>query len=143
MSALDAQTFIAAQDTVWREALAELRAGRKVSHWMWFVFPQLAALGRSATARRFGLADAAEARAYAAHPVLGQRLIAALQEAQDSPETDPVAIFGTVDAMKLRSCLTLFSEAADDPAPYIAGLERFFGGECDAATLRLLGRSRA
>jgi len=143
MSALDAQTFIAAQDTVWREALAELRAGRKVSHWMWFVFPQLAALGRSATARRFGLADAAEARAYAAHPVLGQRLIAALQAAQDSPETDPVAIFGTVDAMKLRSCLTLFSAAADDPAPYIAGLERFFGGERDAATLRLLGRSRA
>lgn len=143
MSALDAQTFITAQDTVWREALAELRAGRKVSHWMWFVFPQLAALGRSATARRFGLADAAEARAYAAHPVLGQRLIAALQAAQDSPETDPVAIFGTVDAMKLRSCLTLFSAAADDPAPYIAGLERFFGGERDAATLRLLGRSRA
>jgi len=143
MSTLDAQTFIAAQDAVWPEVLAELSTGRKASHWMWFVFPQLGALGRSAMARRFGLADAAEARAYAAHPVLGQRLIAALQAAQDSPETDPVAIFGTVDAMKLRSCLTLFAEAADDPAPYIAGLERFFGGERDAATLRLLSRSRA
>lgn len=143
MSTLDAQTFIAAQDAVWPKVLAELSTGRKASHWMWFVFPQLGALGRSAMARRFGLADAAEARAYAAHPVLGQRLIAALQAAQDSPETDPVAIFGTVDAMKLRSCLTLFAEAADDPAPYIAGLERFFGGERDAATLRLLRRSRA
>ena len=137
---MDRERFIEAQTPVWDSVLAELRAGRKATHWMWFVFPQLTDLGRSATAKRFGLADAAEARAYAADPVLGARLRDALAAATASGETDPVALFGPVDAMKFRSSLTLFAEAAADPAPYLAALDRFFGGRKDAATLVLLRR---
>ena len=137
---MDRERFIEAQTPVWDSVLAELRAGRKATHWMWFVFPQLTDLGRSATAKRFGLADAAEARAYAADPVLGARLRDALAAATASGETDPAALFGPVDAMKFRSSLTLFAEAAADPAPYLAALDRFFGGRKDAATLVLLRR---
>lgn len=137
---MDRERFIEAQTPVWDSVLAELRAGRKATHWMWFVFPQLTDLGRSATAKRFGLADAAEARAYAADPVLGARLRDALAAATASGETDPVALFGPVDAMKFRSSLTLFAEAAADPAPYLAALDRFHGGRKDAATLVLLRR---
>ena len=137
---MDRERFIEAQTPVWDSVLAELRAGRKATHWMWFVFPQLTDLGRSATAKRFGLADAAEARDYAADPVLGARLRDALAAATASGETDPVALFGPVDAMKFRSSLTLFAEAAADPAPYLAALDRFFGGRKDAATLVLLRR---
>jgi uncharacterized protein (DUF1810 family) len=137
---MDRVRFIEAQTPVWDAVLAELGAGRKATHWMWFVFPQLAALGRSATAQRFGLADAAEARAYETDPVLGPRLRAALAAAMGSGEADPVALFGPVDAMKFRSSLTLFAEAAADPAPYLAALDRFYGGRKDAATLVLLRR---
>ena len=137
---MDRVRFIEAQTPVWDAVLAELEAGRKATHWMWFVFPQLTALGRSGTARRFGLADAAEARAYEADPVLGPRLRAALAAAVGSGEADPVALFGPVDAMKFRSSLTLFAEAAADPAPYLAALDRFYGGRKDAATLVLLHR---
>ena len=137
---MDRVRFIEAQTPVWDAVLAELGAGRKATHWMWFVFPQLTALGRSGTARRFGLADAAEARAYEADPVLGPRLRAALAAAMGSGEADPVALFGPVDAMKFRSSLTLFAEAAADPAPYLAALDRFYGGRKDAATLVLLRR---
>lgn len=138
---MDAARFESAQATVWENVLAELRAGRKASHWMWFVFPQLTDLGRSATAQYYGLADAAAARAYDAHPVLGLRLRAALAAAMASGEPDPVALFGSLDAMKLRSCLTLFAEAAADPAPYSTGLDHFFDGRKDAATLVLLHRA--
>ncbi len=130
--------FRAAQEPVWPQVLAELSAGAKTTHWMWFVFPQLAALGRSATAQRYGLSGLREARAYAADPVVGPRLREALEAAVTAGPRDPVAIFGPVDAMKLRSCLTLFARAAGDPAPFRAGLAHFFGGEEDAATLDLL-----
>ena len=132
--------FVDAQYCVYETVLQELHDGEKRTHWMWFVFPQLTDLGRSATAKRFGLADAAEARTYAADPVLGARLRDALAAATASGETDPVALFGPVDAMKFRSSLTLFAEAAADPAPYLAALDRFYGGRKDAATLVLLRR---
>ena len=138
---MEATRFLDAQGPVWDNVLAELRAGRKATHWMWFVFPQLAELGRSARAKQYGLADAADARAYDADPVLGPRLRAALAAAVGSGETDPVALFGSVDAMKLRSCLTLFAEVAVEPAPYRAGLAHFFAGRKDAATLVLLRRA--
>ncbi|PWR02546.1 DUF1810 domain-containing protein [Meridianimarinicoccus roseus] len=141
MSDLSFGHFVIAQEACWSEVLAELRAGRKTSHWMWFVFPQHVELGRSATARRFGLAGRAEARAYAADPVVGVRLRAALDAAMQSGERDPVRVFGHVDAMKLRSCLTLFAACADDPAPFRAGLTHFFGGEDDPATRDLLARA--
>lgn len=133
----DLERFVTAQEGVFPRALAELRAGAKRSHWMWFVFPQIAGLGSSATARAYAIRDAAEARAYLAHPVLGPRLIeatAAIVAARGSAE----AILGGVDAMKLGSSMTLFAAVADDPAPFDAALARFFGGERDAATLARL-----
>jgi uncharacterized protein (DUF1810 family) len=138
MPGFDLDRFVAAQDGIYAEALAELRAGAKRSHWMWFVFPQLAGLGRSPTALFFGIASAAEARAYLGHPLLGARLrecsAALLAHRGERAE----AILGGIDAMKLRSSMTLFEAAADDPAPFAAVLDAFFGGERDAATLDLL-----
>lgn len=134
---MDVQRFVGAQADSYAQALAELKRGRKASHWMWWVFPQLAGLGRSPTARRYALRSAAEAQAYLAHPLLGPRLREALAAAIAAPGSAE-AIFGPVDAIKLRSCLTLFARVADDPAPFRAGLDRFFGGAEDAATLSLL-----
>ncbi|WP_343526142.1 DUF1810 domain-containing protein [Sphingomonas sp.] len=131
--------FVEAQGPVWAAAMAELRAGRKRSHWMWFVFPQIAGLGRSETARFYAIGDAAEARAYLAHPLLGPRLHQAVDAAIAAPGSAET-IFGAVDAMKLHSSLSLFAAVADDPTPFRAGLDRFFGGTPDAATLERLGR---
>ena len=130
--------FVDAQADSYAAALAELRRGRKQSHWMWWVFPQLAGLGRSATAQHYAIASAAEARAYLAHPLLGERLRAATAAAVAAPGSAE-QVFGGIDAIKLRSSLTLFAAVGDDPAPFQAGLDRFFGGAPDPATLDLLG----
>ncbi|HEU0045376.1 DUF1810 domain-containing protein [Sphingomonas sp.] len=135
----DLDRFVTAQGPSYDAALGELRRGRKSSHWMWWVFPQLAGLGRSATAQTYAIASAEEARAYLAHPLLGMRLIEATRAAIDAPGTAE-AILGDIDAIKLRSSMTLFEAVADDPEPFRAGLDRFFGGERDPATLTLLGR---
>lgn len=137
---MDPQRFLDAQAPVWDDVMSELKAGRKASHWMWYIFPQLAELGRSARAQHFGLTDGDEARAYDAHPVLGARLRDALAAAMASGEHNPVALLGPIDALKLRSCLTLFAECATDPAPYRAGLRHFYGGAPDPLTLDALGR---
>jgi uncharacterized protein (DUF1810 family) len=134
----DLNRFVAAHSSAYPQALAELRRGRKTSHWMWFVFPQIAGLGRSDTARFYAIADAAEARAYLAHPLLGPRLVEATQAAVAAPGS-ATAIFGSIDAIKLRSSMTLFAAVAADDAPFTAALERFFGGERDPATIQLLG----
>ena len=132
------ERFVAAQSSVWPGVLAELRAGRKVSHWMWFVFPQLAALGRSATAKFYGLRDLQEARAFIDHPELGPRLLQCCDSLMQLPGRDATAIFGAVDAMKLRSCLTLFAHAAPQRPQFQACLEQYFGGEADPLTMELL-----
>ncbi|PVE51754.1 DUF1810 domain-containing protein [Arthrobacter sp. TPD3018] len=136
--ATDLDRFVRAQEGVWNQALAELHAGRKTSHWMWFVFPQIAGLGSSAMARTYAIRDADEARAYLTHPVLGARLLATTQAAMAAPG-DAQAIFGGIDAMKFRSSLTLFAAVADDPAPFEAALDRFYAGQRDSHTLALLG----
>ena len=100
--------FVTAQEQIYARALGEIRRGKKCSHWMWFIFPQLAGLGRSATSKLYGLAGADEARAYLAHPLLGARYAECVEAIQDLPASDPVAVFGEVDAVKLRSSLTLF-----------------------------------
>jgi uncharacterized protein (DUF1810 family) len=129
--------FIEAQRAVFDTALAELRRGKKRSHWMWFVFPQLSGLGHSAAAKHYGLAGLTEARAYMDHPVLGPRYITCVEALQDLPTCDPVIVFGPTDAMKLRSSLTLFEAAL--PSPLLAAaLDRWFGGDRDAMTLDLL-----
>ncbi|MCP3734945.1 DUF1810 domain-containing protein [Sphingomonas sp. RP10(2022)] len=137
--AYDLDRFVAAQAASYDQALIELRRGRKTSHWMWFVFPQIAGLGRSDTARFYAIAGADEARAYLAHPLLGPRLIAATHAATAAAGSAE-AIFGGIDAIKLRSSLTLFAAVADDAAPFEAALDRFFDGVRDPATLALLKR---
>ena len=131
--------FLSAQALVHDQALAELRRGRKTSHWMWFVFPQIAGLGRSETARFYAIRDAAEARAYCANPLLGARLVEATRTVTAAPGS-ATAILGETDAMKLQSSMTLFAAVADDPTPFEAALARFYGGQRDSATLALLER---
>ncbi|MCA5922125.1 DUF1810 domain-containing protein [Curtobacterium oceanosedimentum] len=137
----DLERFVRAQDGVHEVALDELRRGRKTSHWMWFVFPQLAGLGRSATAERYGISGADEARAYLAHPVLGTRLRTAAEVVAAAPGRSADAVLGGTDAVKLRSSATLFAAVADDPRPFSAVLDRWYGGAVDPATTRLLGGS--
>lgn len=134
----DLDRFVRAQQGVHDDALAELRRGRKTSHWMWFVFPQLAGLGRSATAERYGVHGIAEARAYLAHPVLGERLRTAAAIVSDAPARSAEALLGGTDAVKLRSSMTLFAQAATVPEPFTAVLDRWYGGGEDEATVRLL-----
>jgi uncharacterized protein (DUF1810 family) len=132
------QRFVDAQDGVIDGALAEVRGGRKTGHWMWFVYPQLAGLGRSETSRYYAIADLEEARAYLADPVLGPRLRAAAEAVLAAPSADAEAIFGSIDAVKLRSSMTLFRRAAPDEPLFGRVLDRCFGGEPDPRTLELL-----
>ena len=133
------QRFVAAQDGVIDQVQDELRAGRKRTHWMWFVFPQLAGLGSSPTAQHFAIRSLDEARAYLAQPVLGPRLRECCEALLAAPTADAHAIFGSPDDLKLRSCLTLFSAAAPDERLFRDVLDRFHGGAPDPRTLRLLG----
>ena len=136
----DLDRFVSAQDAggTYDGAVQELRRGRKQAHWMWFVFPQIAGLGLSSTSRRYAIASLAQARAYLAHPVLGRRLVECANIVATSPAESAEAIFGPVDAMKLRSSMTLFRTA--DPAEPAFGdvLDRYFGGESDPETERRL-----
>ena len=136
----DLGRFTKAQgESVYRTAVAELRDGRKTSHWMWFVFPQLAGLGRSETARFYGISGLAEARAYLAHDELGKRLAECTSAVLGwSGERSAREIFGEVDAIKFRSSMTLFEQASDDPDIFAQSLENFCGGERDEKTLALL-----
>jgi uncharacterized protein (DUF1810 family) len=134
----DLDRFVRAQEGVHEVALAELRRGRKSSHWMWFVFPQLAGLGRSATAERYAVTGPDEARAYLAHPVLGSRLREVTDAAATAPASSVAALMGGIDALKLRSSMTLFAAVAPDPAPFRAVLERWWDGAEDERTLALL-----
>ena len=130
----DLRRFVDAQAQTYDQALAELRAGQKRTHWMWFVFPQIAGLGRSAMAQRFALRDLDEARAYAAHPVLGRRLVECARALTALDTADPVEVLGDIDAQKLRSSMTLFTIAAPDEPAFREVLEHYFGGELDEAT---------
>ena len=134
----DLARFVSAQATTYDRALTELRNGRKTSHWMWFVFPQLKGLGHSSTAQHYGITGLAEARAYLAHPVLGARLreSAAVVAAAPPGAED---IVGSVDAMKLRSSMTLFARAAPDEPVFQAVLDQHFAGKPDWMTDQMLG----
>jgi uncharacterized protein (DUF1810 family) len=134
----DLERFVVAQDRVWEEVLVELRAGRKTSHWMWFVFPQAAGLGRSETSRFYALRSLDEARAYLAHPVLGPRLRESARLVLDAEARSASDVFGPIDAVKLRSSMTLFSLAAPDEPLFDRVLERWFDGRPDEATVGLV-----
>ncbi|OLP01124.1 calpastatin [Mycolicibacterium porcinum] len=135
------QRFVTAQDPVYPAVLAELREGRKRSHWIWFIFPQLRGLGRSPTAAHYGIASAEEARAYLAHPTLGPRLRECTTLVTQIDGRTAEQIFGWPDWLKVRSCMTLFAEVAADPAEraeFQAVLDKFYDGLEDHATLELL-----
>lgn len=133
----DLDRFTTAQAGSYDAALAEIRRGAKRSHWMWYVFPQIAGLGHSDMAQRFAIASIDEAAAYLDHPVLGARLRESVATLQDLTGTTAEAVFGGIDAMKLRSSLTLFREAGGGPL-FAAALDRWFDGVADTATLSLL-----
>ena len=135
----DLARFVTAQDPVIDRAMAELRAGRKRSHWRWFVFPQVAGLGSSAMAQRYAIATLDEARAYLAHPVLGPRLRAATAAVLATNDRSLHAIFGTPDDRKFCSSMTLFERAGGADDPFGEALRRFCGGTPDGATLSQLG----
>ena len=135
------ERFVAAQGPVWADVLRELGAGRKSSHWMWFVFPQLKALGRTATARHYGLADREEARGYWEHPLLGPRLLQCSRLVLAVDGRTAHDIFGSPDDLKLRSCMTLFDAVAPDEPAFRAVLDRYYGGVGDPLTLAEVGRS--
>ncbi|RYC11463.1 DUF1810 domain-containing protein [Nocardioides zhouii] len=138
---MDLQRFVAAQDALgtYDRALGELRAGRKRSHWIWFVFPQLAGLGFTLTTRAFAIADLAEARAYLDHDVLDPRLRECCAVLLALEGVSAEQVFGPIDVVKLRSSMTLFGRAAPDEAVFAEVLDRFFDGLEDERTVRLLG----
>ncbi|MGS0685698.1 DUF1810 domain-containing protein [Nakamurella sp. GG22] len=138
----DLQRFVRAQDSAgtYATALGELRRGRKTSHWMWFVFPQIAGLGQSPIARQYAISSLAEAKAYLEHPVLGPRLLGSAAAVVQHHDRTAEQILGSIDAMKLRSSMTLFLRAAPDQLVFQLVLDWFFSGTADPATDRLLAR---
>jgi uncharacterized protein (DUF1810 family) len=137
----DLERFVAAQAPAIDQVRGELRRGRKTSHWMWFVFPQLAALGSSAMAKRYGLDSPAQARAYMAHPLLGPRLVECCGLLLQVPSDDIEAILGHPDDLKLRSCLTLFIAAAPQEEVFRHCLDKYYGSAPDERTVVLCWKS--
>ncbi|WP_026607478.1 DUF1810 domain-containing protein [Methylocapsa acidiphila] len=131
----DLQRFVDAQEPVFETACAELAAGRKESHWMWFIFPQLEGLGTSSMARKFAISGRAEAEAYLRHPVLGPRLRRATRHVNSVEGRSVHQIFGAPDDMKFHSSTTLFASVADDDLVFQQALRKFFGGDLDKRTL--------
>ena len=133
------ERFVHAQQRDYSQAVSELTAGRKRSHWIWYVLPQLRELGRSEMARTYGIADRTEAAGYIAHPVLGPRLIECVNAILCHSDRSAVEILGDVDALKFRSCLTLFAEVAPGEPVFATALATFYQSKPDSETLRLLG----
>jgi uncharacterized protein (DUF1810 family) len=131
----DLQRFVDAQERVYGQVRAELRAGRKTSHWIWFIFPQIEGLGHSAMAQQYAIASAAEVEAYLKHPVLGPRLVECTRLVLDVEGRSINAILGHPDDLKFRSSMTLFSHVAQDHPIFTDALRKYFGGEPDRATL--------
>jgi len=134
----DLARFLDAQRANYDDALSELTAGRKRTHWMWYVLPQLRGLGMSAMAQRYGIASLDEARAYLAHPVLGPRLMACVAAMNALPETNAERVLGAIDGVKFRSCLTLFLAADPGNAALRTALDKFYAGAVDERTQALL-----
>jgi len=139
----DLDRFVRAQERDYEQALSEIRSGQKRSHWMWYVFPQLHGLGFSSTAQKYAIRSVAEAEAYLRHPILGPRLVEIAEAAAGLESRSAVEVFGSPDGMKLRSCATLFARVSPAGSVFERLLVRYFDGEPDAATLRLLGQQSA
>jgi len=133
------QRFVSAQEAEYGQALAEIRAGRKKNHWMWFIFPQFDGLGFSPTSRFYSIKTIEEAKAYLDHPVLGPRLLKCIRALLELQGRTAAQIFGSPDDLKLRSCLTLYSVASPSEKIFRKALEKYYAGEPDVRTLRLIG----
>jgi uncharacterized protein (DUF1810 family) len=135
----DLGRFVRAQADDYEQALAEIRSGRKRSHWMWYIFPQIAGLGFSSMSRRYAIKSLAEARAYLEHPLLGARLVECAEAALGIEARSAFDVFNSPDDMKLKSCATLFASVSPTDSVFARLLDKFFKGERDANTLQLLG----
>jgi uncharacterized protein (DUF1810 family) len=136
---VDLERFVQAQDSggTYQRAVAELRSGRKTTHWMWFIFPQIAGLGRSAMAQAYAISDLAEAQAYLAHPILGPRLIECAEVVAAQQGRSAEQIFGGIDAIKLRSSMTLFAQAAPDQTIFQQVIDQYYDGQDPQTVHRL------
>jgi uncharacterized protein (DUF1810 family) len=140
--AFDPRRFVDAQSPIYDNVLAELRAGRKQSHWIWFIFPQIQGLGRSPTAERFAIKSGAEAQGYAKHPILGPRLRECTELVNAIENRTASQIFGYPDDLKFHSSMTLFAETAPRPLIFRQALGKYFGGEPDIRTITILAKPR-
>lgn len=138
MDPFDLERFVRAQAPVFAGALEELRQGEKRSHWMWFVFPQLQGLGTSTMARRYAISGKDEARAFLTHPVLGSRLLDCTLAMNALEGKSAFEVLGSPDDQKFQSSMTLFAAVADDPQPFMAALDKYFGGQKDSKTVEFL-----
>ena len=136
MHKIDLDHFLSAQRDVYDTALLEIRAGKKRSHWMWYVFPQVTGLGSSAMSARYAIGSLKEAKAYLAHPVLGQRLRVITEAMNTAFENSPVSILGSIDALKFQSSMTLFDSVTVDPNCFREAIDKFFGGRPDEFTVQ-------
>ncbi|MBR1438885.1 MAG: DUF1810 domain-containing protein [Synergistaceae bacterium] len=134
----DLERFVLAQEHSYQTALSEIRAGKKTSHWIWYISPQLKGLGRSYNAEYYGIANVEEAKSYLSHPILGGRLLEITEALLKFEEKDPQKIMGMIDAMKLRSCMTLFAYISEDGSIFHRVLEKYFGGSRDDRTLSMI-----
>jgi uncharacterized protein (DUF1810 family) len=141
-SSIDLERFVSAQASVYSEALAEIRSGRKRTHWIWFIFPQVAGLGHSSTSMHYAIRSLEEARAYLKHPLLGSRLTECAEAVLAVEGRTASDIFPYPDDLKLRSCMTLFAAAAQPESVFARVLEKYFQGKHDERTLQLLKRGR-
>ena len=139
----DLARFVEAQERVYAQALSEIRSGQKRSHWMWYIFPQFDGLGFSSTSRRYSIKSVAEAEAYLAHPILGPRLLESVRATLGIEGRSALEVFGSPDDMKLRSSATLFASVSPPGSVFGQLLDRYFSGEPDDKTLRLLGQASA
>ena len=135
---LNLERFVVAQEHTFDTALEEVRNGKKESHWMWFIFPQIIGLGESDTALYYSLTDIGEAKLYLEHQVLGPRLVKITNELLALDTDDPVSVFGELDSLKLNSCMTLFDVVSDDKDVFNQVIEKFYDGEKDQKTLQLI-----
>lgn len=130
--------FVSAQEHCYERALEEVKSGRKESHWMWFIFPQILGLGMSDTAIFYSINDIGEAKLYLEHEVLGPRLVEITKELLELDTDDPVDVFGDIDALKLNSCMTLFDYVSDEENVFSEVIEKFYNGQKDEKTLQLI-----
>ena len=139
----DLNRFVEAQDSVYDDVLTELRNGRKQSHWMWFIFPQIAGLGHSTTSQYYAIKSPDEARQYLQHPVLGTRLLECTELILAIDGRTALEVFGSPDDMKLKSSVTLFAQVAEPDSPFVQVLHKYFHDERDSRTLQLLRQFRS